>query len=47
MNALVTRVVSEVLKQNKGAKATANQESGLEDDQDNFNFENLNIGEEW
>ena len=46
INALVFRVVSDVLRQNKRAKYTSTKDSGSEDDPDKFNFKIPNIREE-
>ena len=46
LNALVTSAVQEFLKQNKHARSTATQDSGLEKEPDKFNLKNLSIGEE-
>ena len=46
LNSLVASVVSEVLKQNKRAKAMAVNDYGLEKEPWKFNFKNLIIMEE-
>ena len=45
LNSLVINAVKEILKSNKRVKARAKHNSGAEEDNDNLNFENLNIGE--
>ena len=45
MNALVSNAVKTFLKSSKRLKANASNDSGLEDEQEHFNFETLNIGE--
>ena len=47
LNALVANTAKAVLTTNKRKKAKALSESGLEDDQEHFNFETLKIGSEW
>ena len=46
LNALVANAVKEVLKPNKRAKDTAEHDSGLEEEPNNFNSENFRIWEE-
>ena len=45
LNALVYNTVKEVLKSKKSLKPKASNDSVLEDEQENFNFETLHIGE--
>ena len=45
LNALVTNAVKEILKTNKPLKSKAANESSSEQEQENFNFEDLKIGE--
>ena len=46
LNALVANTAKSVLTTIKRKKAKALSESGLEDDQEHFNFETLKIGSE-
>ena len=46
LNSIVTSTVKEPPKQNKCLKAKAENEFGSEEEQENFNFEHLKIGEE-
>ena len=47
LNYLVTNAVKEILKANKHLNAKAANDSISEEEQENFNFEDLKIGEEW
>ena len=47
LNDLVANVVKTVFTTNKHKKAKALSDSGSEEEQENFNFETLKIGEEW
>ena len=44
LNALVTYAVKYIIKSNKHAKAKVEHDSGSEEEQESFNFEDLNIG---
>ena len=44
LNTLVINAVKEILKYNKCVKAKDEHDSGSEEEQENFNFEDLNIG---
>ena len=44
LNDLVTNTVKEILKTNKCLKAKDENDSGSEEEQENFNFEDLKIG---
>ena len=46
LNALVAKAVKEVINTRKHLKAKTSSYSGSEDDQEQFNFETLKIGEE-
>ena len=46
LNDLFSNMVREVLKENNCAKSTSTHDSGSEEDMENFNFENISIGEE-
>ena len=46
LNAIVTRTLQQVLKQNKRSKAMYKHNAILEEERENFNPKNLSIGEE-
>ena len=44
LNALVTNALKEIIKSNRRLKYKAEKNSGSEEEQERFNFEDLNIG---